>query len=135
LIRITGGDVASSSYVTVATDDQFSFTGSYTADSWFTWTLNTPVVLDPSTLYGVDIRVVSWGTTTQFSAPMRAGNGGTTYSGGRYYDPGWGTVPSATINHTSNEDMMFHVDLVAIPEPSVALLSGLGALALLRRRR
>lgn len=122
-----------SSYTTVATDAGHTFSGSFSANDWFTWTLNTPVTLDAETLYGVDIRVTSTGTGTTFSAPMKAGSAG--YADGRFFDPGWGALPSATINHASTEDMMFHVNLAAIPEPSAALLGGLGMLALLRRRR
>lgn len=133
IIEITGGDVASSTYTTLATDTGHTFTGSYSQNDWITWTLNTPVALDANTLYGVDIRVVTGGTTLAFASAMKAGSGG--YTSGRFYDPGWGSTPSATINHTSGEDMMFHVDLVAIPEPTTALLGGLGLFALLRRRR
>ncbi len=136
IIEITGGDnTAAGIYTTIYTSATQSFTGSFAADDWFTLTLPDSVALEANTLYGVDIRVVSGGTGAVFATSMKAGSGG--YAAGRFYDPGWGVSPTASgsLNLTSTEDMMFHVNLAAIPEPSAALLGGLGLLALLRRCR
>jgi hypothetical protein len=137
LIQITGGDgTTAGTYTTVATyDTGHSFTGSFAVDDWFTLSLPATVVLAANTLYGVDIRVLNAGTGISFGTSMKAGSGG--YAAGRFYDPGWGSTPtsSGSLALNSGEDMMFHVNLAAIPEPSASLLGGIATLLLLRRRR
>lgn len=59
------------------------------------------------------------------------GSSSATYAGGTAF--GVNQAEDTLTTHTG--DRVFHVDLTAVPEPSIALLGGLGVLGLLRRRR
>jgi hypothetical protein len=103
VIEITGADNTNpAAYTTVATDTGHTFVGSVAVDDWMTWTLNTPLALDPNKIYGVDITVADGGDASFINA-VRVGDG--TFAGGRIY------LGSGALNLTSGEDAVFHADL------------------------
>lgn len=100
------------------------------ANSWITLTLDTPIMLAASTGYGFDLSMVSGSNTTWL------GNSVSVYAGGvRFADTTASTNTGLVRDSSGNRELAFHLDIVAVPEPSTALLGGLGLLALLRRRR
>ena len=98
---------------------------------YVTWTLDTTIILVPNAIYAFSIDSVA----DQFGGPFMEFSGiGTTsdsYTGGEAFSEDKGT--NAVTNLTG--DRVFHLDIAAVPEPSAALLGGLGMLALLRRRK
>lgn len=132
----TVATTGTASYVTILTTQTgFTYTGDLIAGDFLTFNLD-PVALGANKIYGIEIDVLSNGTGTGFSGQMSA-RGSNSYAGGNFYTPqatfSNDPLPSAvTLN---SEDLTFHANLSAIPEPTTALLGGLGMLALLRRRR
>lgn len=109
--------------------------GAWSEGQWFTWTLNTPLVLDANTLYGVDVEMTSGGAW-QLGLPYFLYSASDQVSGGRRYtrDDGDPSTISANTGPQQVYDRVFHVDLTVIPEPSSSLLGVLYSLSLLRRR-
>jgi hypothetical protein len=97
-------------------------------NQWATWSFDTPVSLAANTVYGIDVVISSGSGHTNFR------NTGNPYADGTAYNSGGGGVTGATIS-TGNYDYVFHLDMVAVPEPSTTALLGLGGLALILRRR
>ena len=103
--------------------------GSYSNGQYITFNFDTPLTLAANTSYGF-----LWGSTgTGFITDNSAND--TAYGGGSAISSGANNV--VDLNNVVNRtvDRVFHIDLVAIPEPSAALLALLGGLFLLRRRR
>lgn len=129
-IRVVSLSGTDSTTITNLTGETWN--GVHNSGDWITYTFDTPVSLAANTLYGVDIQHVSGGAWQDGITSLR--RNGNTFAGGAKYTRGDGDP--AVISNSSN-DLIFHVDMTAalIPEPSVALLSGLGVMLLLRRRK
>jgi hypothetical protein len=93
----------------------FSQIRSYVAtqsDTWFdgeyvTWTFATPVLLDPNTVYGIDISMDSSTSPYQEGIPY-LNITGNTYAGGSRYN--W-EVNGTNVNLTPGNDRVFHLDI------------------------
>ena len=103
---------------------------------WVTWTLGTPTVLAPNTLYGFDLHP-SGGGFISLNNPGDVYGGGTAISSGDNYPA---SPPNAL--RVWGFDRVFHVDLApagaVIPEPMTMLAVGLGISGLggyIRKRR
>ncbi len=129
-IRVVSLSGTDSTTITNLTGETWN--GVHNSGDWITYTFDTPVSLAANTQYGVDIQHVSGGGWQDGITSLR--RNGNTFAGGAKYTRGDGD-PIAISN--SSNDLIFHVDMTAvlIPEPSVALLSGLGVMLLLRRRK
>ena len=104
---------------------------------WATFTFDTPVALAANTTYGFDLGQATNGNGWQSGIPYLAfsGNevaGDDLWSGVTTQDPGLG---NGDANLTTNRDLIYHLDLSVVPEPSTTALLGLGGLALIFRRR
>lgn len=104
-----------------------------------TITLDSPLALSASTAYAFVLTVTADfdpGNTPYFELN---GDGTTSanYADGEAFSLtgtfGGGDATSAVVARTG--DRVFHLDIGVVPEPSIALLGGLGILGLLRRRR
>ena len=130
------GTVSGTTFTPVATDtltignNALSLSGN--GDDFITYTLTTPLELDPNTLYGIDLvrtgggNFVNWGE-----------NANTNYGGGQAYTspPNGSGGPTLSL---SNNDRIFLVDLVentTAPEPSTLILAVLGLVGLAGTRR
>lgn len=120
----------------------------YTPDAdsndYFTFTLDTPIALTASTLYGFDIGIEGSQEGWQAGIPAIRTTGDE-YAGGQRYS---GSKPNQIDNTTglpnnvnlASGDLVFHLDIetesAVIPSPTAALAGvvGLGGLALRRRR-
>ena len=108
-------------------------TGGTTNPQWVTWTLGTPILLSPNTLYAFDVDPDGNGFIGLSS--------GNVYAGGAAFTSGSNGNPANPIT-LHNFDRAFHVDLAAagppIPEPLTMLAVGLGISGLggyVRKRR
>lgn len=132
------GTVSGSTFTEIATDtltignSALSLSGD--GDDWITYTLTTPLQLDPDTLYGIDLvrtgggNFVTWGE-----------NANTNYPDGQAYVSFPNGSGSAALNLSDN-DRIFLVDLVEnplppTPEPSAAILAAIGLVGLAAGRR
>lgn len=106
---------------------------------WLTVTLASSVSLNPSTIYG--FQIMSDGTSGNDRFFMQLdGTSTNSYAGGFALATGKiaGAIDSAAVwagNDGQPSDRAFVATMTAVPEPSAALLGGLGTLLLLRRRR
>lgn len=101
----------------------------YTPGDYITFTLDTPLTLNPNTTYAF-----LWGSN---------GNGfvtvnnldDSTYPDGTAISSGDNNTPD--LNNVINRDVdrVFHLDMVNVPEPTSLALIGLGGLLVARRRR
>ena len=102
-------------------------------DSYFTFTLDSPVLLQPNTQYAFDVGVAGsqQGWQSGIPAVRTTANdyaGGTGYSGGRPATPG------TSINLQNNTDIVFHADISDLPGSGFLTLqvdTGSGAMSLL----
>ncbi|MFT5126200.1 MAG: hypothetical protein ACI9TH_000858 [Kiritimatiellia bacterium] len=105
----------------------------YVGLDYITFNLDAAIPLLANTQYGFD-----WGSNG--SGFVTANNDDSNYLGGSAYSSGAAGVGDATIIPRSGTgagtgDRIFHLDIVAIPEPSSAALCLLGLALLVRRRR
>ncbi len=101
----------------------------YTPGDYITFTFDTPLTLAANTTYAF-----IWGSNGEgFVTSNNLDD--STYTGGTALSSGDNNVPVLNNVISRNLDRVFHVDLVAIPEPGTALLGLLGGCILLRRRR
>lgn len=104
--------------------------GAIAANSYVTFTLDTPVVLLPNTTYGFDLGVEGSGIVTANAADDTSYAGGSAYSMADDSDP-----PDTGTTTLRTFDRVFHVNLTQVPEPGSAAVVGVAALGLLARRR
>ena len=99
--------------------------------NWVTWTLDTPLVLNPSTLYGFDV-YPNGGGYISLNSNADPYNGGTAFSSG---SPGSATYPVNPLTLHAGADRVFHLNLQAIPEPGTGSFLLVGAVALCAWRK
>lgn len=119
----------------------------FAAGDYIKFNLGTTVNLNAAANYAFLVTPTNQGTGNEQLRFQIARNSHTSYTDGamlNYGDlntnTGFDPVYSLTYvegpgGTTGNDDMVFYLHGAAIPEPSAALLGGLGLLALLRRRR
>ena len=109
-----------------------------TAAPWATFAFDAPVMLAANTTYGVDLGMYESAGGWRSGIPYLArssdnGPAGDEFSSGvTSTDPGLGNTDA---NFGGSRDMIYHLDMAAVPEPSSTALLGLGGLALILRRR
>lgn len=101
----------------------------YAPNDYITFTFDTPLTLTANTTYAF-----LWGSNGSGFVTENTLDD-STYTGGTAISSGDNNVPDLNNVISRNVERIFHVDLVAIPEPSAALLGLLGGCFLLRRRR
>ena len=101
---------------------------SYVPLDFLTFTFTAPVALAPNTVYGFD-----WGSSGNGFVTVNNADGN--YAGGTNFRHGANSTPADTALLFPGDDRVFHANLTQVPEPSTAVLLGLGMLALARRRR
>ena len=131
----TTGNVNYTALSAAYTQTGFTFTGDLAVGDFLTFGL-TPLALDSSTIYGIEVDVTSNGTGTSFSGGMSA-RGSNSYANGNFYTAGINFAGSGGTYAANTEYLTFYTDIsvAPIPEPSATLLGWLGMLALLLRRR
>ena len=123
------GTISGTAFTPVVSESVYT-TDNVAVDDYVSFTLDSPISLTASTLYGFDIG--------------RSGNGwysyrntdNTSYSGGSAYSSGGSGVGGATIS-TYTHDRVFHLNVneVGVPEPSTAILAVLGLMGFCFRCR
>lgn len=93
---------------TIALETDHIQTGSWKAGDWMTWTLDTPVLLDPESQYGIDIEHMAGGNWRN-GIPYLRYNRSDDLVGGDYYRKADGDP--AEINAGDARDLVFHLDL------------------------
>lgn len=93
---------------TIALETDHIQTGSWKAGDWMTWTLDTPVLLDPESQYGIDIEHMTGGNWRN-GIPYLRYNRSDDFAGGDYYRKADGDP--AEINAGDARDFVFHLDL------------------------
>ena len=138
LFTVRVGTVAAGAFGSLASETAASggpgnpggFTNANGSSLFLTFTLATPLILSPNTVYGFDV-----GSNGSFFETN--GINSNPFAGGFAYSSGPNTgVGNSVATERTGGDRVFHADLAAVPEPSSTLLFGAsGMLALLRRRR
>ncbi len=93
---------------TIALETDHIQTGAWEAGDWMTWTLDTPVLLDPDSVYGIDIEHITGGGWRN-GIPYLRYNRTDDVEGGTYYRKADGDP--AEIDAGSGRDFVFHLDL------------------------
>ncbi|MDB0057002.1 PEP-CTERM sorting domain-containing protein [Akkermansiaceae bacterium] len=123
------GTVSGTTFTPIATETSDNSI-TIAAGDYLTSTFDSPVSLDPNTLYGFD-----WGTDGY--GFIIAHNVDSNYTGGTRFHHGSNSTPDdANLDFTpTGYDRIFHVDMTAVPEPSSFVLAPLGLVGFLGRRR
>jgi len=85
---------------------------------YYTFTLDSPLMLSPNTLYGFDVGLVGSQDGWQAGIPTVA-TSGNEYAGGQRYAGGKAYNPGTTIS-LAGDDLVFHADITPLP-PSAFL--------------
>lgn len=93
---------------TVVMEPDHLQTGAWSAGDWMTWTLDTPVTLNPDTVYGIDIEHTTGGNWRN-GIPYLRYNRTDDLAGGAYYRKADGDP--AEMNADEGRDFVFHIDL------------------------
>ncbi len=104
---------------------------------WATFVFDTPVALAANTTYGFDLGQATNNNGWQAGIPYLAYSGDEVSGDDLQSGAVDGNIGAGTsdANLTTNRDMVYHLDLSAVPEPTTTALLGLGGLALILRRR
>lgn len=105
------GEVSGTNFTELASESATQTIATADDDYW-TWTFDTPVLLSPNTLYGVDVGLHSSTSEWQTGIPYVHYMSADAYSGGSRFrsgSDGYG-VGDSTIVHVSGE-RVFHLDL------------------------
>ncbi|MFK7911309.1 MAG: choice-of-anchor R domain-containing protein [Akkermansiaceae bacterium] len=120
--------------------DETSYTASVAPDQFVTFQLDSPIALAANTLYAFDVGIVGSSTGWQSGITTTRTSGNEYADGARFqgsnannYDDA-NSLDGYNYNAQGN-DLIFHLDISVVPEPSVFALFGLGGLALILRRR
>lgn len=110
-----------------------------TDDNYFTVTFDTPISLSSSTQYGFSLGIQNSDESWPAGIPSLSTTGDLYGGGQRYSTQNTNSITSmanATASFDSGSDLVFHLDIAAVPEPSsLALVVLFGFGFLLRRRR
>ncbi len=107
VIRV--GTVSGSTFTQIHTETATQdFT--WNAGEYMTWTLDSPVQLDPNTLYGIDVGITSSTTGWQTGIPY-INVTSNSYASGIRYSSGTSGIGTDTLSLVSNSDRIFHLSL------------------------
>lgn len=122
------GTISGTAFTSIASDSMTTIVD-VAVNDYVTFTFTAPVSLNANTLYGFDVSRSSGSGWQSFR-----NTDNNSYTGGVAYSSGDSGLGGATISTHAN-DRVFHLDIVAVPEPSATALIGLDGLALILRRR
>ncbi len=104
------GTVSGSTFTQIASET-VSQTVNTATGAYMTWTLTTPVTLQPSTTYAIDVAMTS-GVSYTTGIPYLSYSGNISNARiGSYYDSGGSGVGNATMTFTTARERVFHLDL------------------------
>lgn len=123
------GTISGTDFTAVFDQTTATVTENVAANDYVTFTLDTPISLNPNTVYGVDI--------ARGGSGWRLLNNTSQFADGVRYNSGGGGAGDSTVSlYSDNYDRIFHLDMtsVAVPEPA-SLAGGLLGLTLIAGRR
>ena len=128
------GSVSGSTFTEIGSESATQSFATATDDYW-TWALDSPVLLSANTVYGVDVGLLSSTSSWSTGIPYVYFTDDEYPGGSRFRSGTAGYGVGDTTMHPGymSGDRVFHLDLV--PEPTTLALLGLGGLATLIRRR
>ncbi len=85
------------------------------SDSYYTITLDSPVVLVPNTRYGFDLGLSGSEESWTVGIPILR-QSGNTYAGGQSYSAGQPSNPGTALSAGSGNDLIFHADIDPFPD-------------------
>ena len=106
-VRVISIDEAGAT-TTIAWETDHAQAGAWSAGDWMTWTLDSPVTLEPNSVYGIDIEHMTGGNWRN-GIPYLRYNRTDGFDGGTYYRKADGDP--AEVNADEGRDFVFHVDL------------------------
>ncbi len=89
-------------------------TFTWNGGEYMTWELDTPVLLEAHSIYGIDIGITSSTSGWPTGIPY-INYGGNEYPGGSRYTSGQFGVGTPQLNLDNNRDRIFHLDLDYLP--------------------
>jgi alpha-galactosidase len=108
--KVRLGTVSGTSFTQIFTET-INQTVNTASGAFMTWTLGTPVTLQPNTTYGIDVAMDSGVSFTTGIPYLSVSTHVTNARIGSLYDSGDMGVGNATITLTTAEDRVFHLDL------------------------
>jgi hypothetical protein len=125
-VGTVSGSTFTQSYSETATQ---AFT--WNTNEYMTWTFDSPVELNPNTLYGIDIGFTS--STTAWTTGIPYLNvTANSFAGGQRYTSGSNGIGTSSLSLVSNGDRIFHLDMQhpMTPSPDIGALVPAGDLTL-----
>jgi alpha-galactosidase len=108
--KVRLGTVSGTSFTQIFTET-INQTVNTASGAFMTWTLGTPVTLQPNTTYGIDVAMDSGVSFTTGIPYLSVSDHVTNARIGSLYDSGDMGMGNATITLTTAEDRVFHLDL------------------------